>query len=130
MDVFNDSGLTWYVTNETTRRRFLKDTLQDTLQESLLDQVVYTNDALVNGCKIVSPLGKSDHVGILVELVVSPDTNKYCDVVRHVRTRIRFAMLRTTLIALRGYRGKKINIKHEAPLSEVSYNLIPAPVME
>ena len=72
MDVFNDSGLTWYFTNETTRRRLVKDTLQ----ESLLDQVLYTNDALVNGCKIVSPLGKSDHVGILVELVVSPDTNK------------------------------------------------------
>ena len=50
--------------------------MKDTLQESLLDQVLYTNDALVNGCKIVSPLGKSDHVGILVELVVSPNTNK------------------------------------------------------
>ena len=36
----------------------------------------------------------------------------------------------TTLIALRGYRGKKINIKHAAPLSEVLYNLIPAPMME
>jgi len=55
---------------------------------------------------------------------------RYCDVVRHVRTRIRFAALRTTLIALRGYRGKKINIKHETPLSEVSYNLIPAPMMK
>ena len=38
-------------------------------------------------------------------------------------------MLRTTLIALRGYRGKKVDNKHETPLSEVSYNLIPAPVM-
>ena len=55
---------------------------------------------------------------------------RYCDVVRHVRTRIRFAMLRTTLIALRGYRGKNINIKHETPLSEVLYNLIPALMME
>ena len=27
----------------------------------------------------------------------------------HVRTRIRFAMLRTTLIPLRGYRGKKMD---------------------
>jgi len=72
IDLFNDSGLTWYFTHETTRRRLVKDTLQ----ESLLDQVLYTNDALVNGCKIVSPLGKSDHVGILVELVVSPNTNK------------------------------------------------------
>ena len=72
LDIFNDRGLTWYFTNETTRRRLVNDTLQ----ESLLDQVLYTNDALVNGCKIVSPLGKSDHVGILVELVVSLDTEK------------------------------------------------------
>ena len=39
-------------------------------------------------------------------------------------------MLRTTLIALRGYRGKKVDNKHETPLPEVSYNLIPAPMME
>ena len=39
-------------------------------------------------------------------------------------------MPRTTLIALRGYRGKNIDIKHETPLSEVSYNLISAPMME
>ena len=53
-----------------------------------------------------------------------------CDVVRYVRTRLRFALLRTTLIALRGYRGKKVDNKHETPLSEVFYNLIPAPMME
>ncbi|KAL5250972.1 hypothetical protein ACHWQZ_G016637 [Mnemiopsis leidyi] len=71
MDVFNDNGLTWYFTNDTTRRRLVKETLQ----ESLLDQVLYTNDALVNGCKIVSPLGRSDHVGIMVDLVVSPSAD-------------------------------------------------------
>ncbi|KAL5265305.1 hypothetical protein ACHWQZ_G006143 [Mnemiopsis leidyi] len=71
MDVFNDNGLTWYFTNDITRRRLVKDTLQ----ESLLDQVLYTNDALVNGCEIVSPLGRSDHVGIMIDLVVSPSTD-------------------------------------------------------
>ncbi|KAL5254348.1 hypothetical protein ACHWQZ_G013958 [Mnemiopsis leidyi] len=71
MDVFNDNGLTWYFTNDITRRRLVKDTLQ----ESLLDQVLYTNDALVNGCEIVSPLGRSDHVGIMLDLVVSPSTD-------------------------------------------------------
>lgn len=69
MTMFNDRGLSWSFTNETTRRRLVKDTLQ----ESLLDQVLCTNDALVSGCKIVSPLGKSDHVGVLVELAASSD---------------------------------------------------------
>ena len=39
--------------------------------------------------------------------------------------RVRFAVL----IALRRYRGKKIDIKHKTLLSEISYNLIPAPMM-
>ena len=51
-------------------------------------------------------------------------------IIRYVGTRIRFAMLRTTLITLRGYRGKKMDKKYETPLSEVSYNLIHAPMME
>ena len=59
----------------------------------------------------------------LAELIAVKRGERYCDVVRHIRTRLRFAMLRTTLIALRGYRGRKS--KYELPLSEVSYNLIP-----
>ena len=59
-------------------------------------------------------------VNRLAHLIARKRKEMYCDVVRHVRTRIRFAMLRTTLIALRGYRRNKIDIKHETPLSEVS----------
>ena len=39
-------------------------------------------------------------------------------------------MLRTTLIALKGYRGKNTDNKYEKTLSEVSYNLIPAHTKE
>ena len=69
-------------------------------------------------------------VNRVADLIARKRKERYCDVVRHVRTRIRFAMLRITLIALRGYRGKKMDSKHETPLSEVSYNLIPAPMMK
>ena len=69
-------------------------------------------------------------VNRFADLIARKKKERYCDVVRHGRTRIRFAILGTTLIALRGYRGKKIDMKHETPLSEVSYNLIPAPMME
>ena len=55
-------------------------------------------------------------VNRLADLIARKKKEKYCDVVRHGRTMIRFAILGTTLIALRGYRGKKINIKHETPL--------------
>jgi len=65
----------------------------------------------------------------IAELIAIRRGEKYCDVVRHVRTSLRFAMLRTTLIALRGYRGKRTK-KEELPLDEVSYNLIPAIIKE
>jgi hypothetical protein len=67
IELFNDKGMTWYFKTESTRRRLVNGVLQ----ESLLDQILYTNDALVNSCKILSPLGKSDHVCIKVELGVN-----------------------------------------------------------
>ena len=69
MNIFNESGLSWYFTTEKTRRRIVNETLQ----ESLLDQVLYTNDALINSCTALPPLGKSDHVSVQVELSVSVD---------------------------------------------------------
>ena len=84
--------------------------------------VFLTSGGMSNECK--------QFINRLADLIARKRKERYCDVVRHVRTRLRFAMLRTTLIALRGYRGKKMDSKHETPLSEVSYNLIPAPMME
>ena len=67
MELFNIKGLSWYFTNETTRRRLVKGVLQ----ESLLDQVITTNDAILNSVEILPKLGKSDHVCVKVELGVS-----------------------------------------------------------
>ena len=39
-------------------------------------------------------------------------------------------MLRTTLIALRDCGGKNMDNKYDTPLSEVCYNLIPAPMTD
>ena len=49
----------------------------------------------------------------LAALIARKREERYCDVTWHVRTMIRFAMLRTTLMALRRYRGKKIDINLE-----------------
>ena len=67
MEFFNRKGLSWHLTSETTRRRLVKDILQ----ESLLDQVLYTNQALVSDVELLPPLGKSDHLCLMVELDVS-----------------------------------------------------------
>ena len=61
----------------------------------------------------------------VADLIARKRKERYCDVVRHVRTRIRFAMLRTTLIALRGYRGKKwtANMRHHYQKSLITSSL-------
>ena len=66
-NTFSEKGLNWYLTNEITRRRMVKGILQ----ESLLDQVLYTNEALVSHVNFLSPLGKSDHVSLKIELGIS-----------------------------------------------------------
>ena len=54
---------------------------------------------------------------------------EYGDVVRVLRTKLRFALiLKTTLIALRGHREKASDKDYTGvPLSEISYNLVPSP---
>ena len=71
LDLFTEKGLHWSLTNEITRCRMVNGSLQ----ESLLDQILFTNDALVSGFKILSPLGKSDHVCMKIDLGISFKNN-------------------------------------------------------
>ena len=59
----------------------------------------------------------------LAESHVITKKTRYQDVVGHLRTRIRFALLRSSLLALRGYRGKT---SKNVSISDVSFGLIPA----
>ena len=59
----------------------------------------------------------------LAELHVIKKKTRYQDVVGHLRTKIRFALLRSSLVALRGYRGKT---SKDVSISDVSFGLIPA----
>ena len=66
LNIIHNSGLAWLLTNEITRRRLVNNLLQ----ESLLDQVLYSDESLINKFTIGSPLGNSDHVSIIVEMNV------------------------------------------------------------
>ena len=48
---------------------------------------------------------------------------EYSHVMNFVRTKIRFSILKSTLIAIRGVRGKQR--RGDMPISEISRNLIP-----
>ena len=42
----------------------------------------------------------------IAELVALKKNEKYADVMNHIRTRLRFSLLKSILIAIRGARGK------------------------
>ena len=59
----------------------------------------------------------------LAHIIAEDNNERYEDVIHHLRVRTRYALLRSTLMALRGQRGRKL--KKVDPISETSFNLIP-----
>ena len=62
----------------------------------------------------------------LAELIAAKSGEAYSHVMRHVRTRLRFALLRATLIAIRGSRGRRRS-DVELDIDDISFNLMPVP---
>ena len=57
----------------------------------------------------------------IAALIAEKKNETYADVINYIRTRLRFSMLKSVLIAIRGVRGKS---KTSAPISNLSFNLI------
>ena len=60
----------------------------------------------------------------IAELISNKRGESYSDVMNYLRTRIRFALLRSTLIAVRGERGRRRRM-NDMPVSDLSLNLVP-----
>ena len=58
----------------------------------------------------------------LAELISEKKGGKYSDVMQYIRTRLRFALLRCTLVAIQGVRSKKMS--PESQIDDISFNLI------
>ena len=63
----------------------------------------------------------------LAKIISEKSGDKYSEVITHIRTRIRIALLKCILIAVRGYRGKA-NIRNDelTPVSEIDFGLLEA----
>ena len=59
----------------------------------------------------------------LAELIATRRKESYADVIAFIRKKLRFALLKATLIALRGYRGKPDH-RNATELSEIDFNLV------
>ena len=58
----------------------------------------------------------------VAELIAAKRGEQYSDVMNHIRTGLRYALLKSVLVAVRGERGRS---RREAPISDLSLNLIP-----
>ena len=61
----------------------------------------------------------------IAELIADRRNEKYADVMSHIRTKLRFSLLRSILVAVRGARGRRSKPWEEQKLSDISFNLIP-----
>ena len=59
----------------------------------------------------------------LASLLSEKKGNSYSDTISFIRRRLRFCILKTTLVALRGFRGKKQ--PDALPIEGMDFNLIP-----
>jgi hypothetical protein len=60
----------------------------------------------------------------IAQLISRKRNETYSDVVNWIRTKVRFALLNSTLISIRGDRGKKRR-NSDTPIADLSLNLIP-----
>ena len=60
----------------------------------------------------------------IAELISNKRGESYPDTMNYLRTRLRFALLKSTLIAVRGERGRRRRTV-DTPVSDLSLNLIP-----
>ena len=67
----------------------------------------------------------SNFISRLSELIAQDKKEALHQVKSHIRTRLRFALLKSTLIGLRGVRGYNGKVPQYTSLNDVSFNLIP-----
>ena len=63
----------------------------------------------------------------VAELISAKRGERYSDVVNYIRTKLRFSVLKSVLVAVRGERGKRGRTT-DTPISDLSLNLVPSQV--
>ena len=61
----------------------------------------------------------------LAEKISEKTKENYAQVMTYVRTRLRYALLKATLVAIRGFWGKQGQVSREEEIIEIASNLIP-----
>ena len=63
----------------------------------------------------------------IAELISKKRNEKYCHTISHVRTRLRFALLKATVVAVRGFRSHGSVVDQDSGVAEddIPFSMIP-----
>ena len=104
-----------YTENENSKKRQYNSRVINIEKSTFTPLVFSTSGGMGKECKNL--------IRRCAYLISNKRGERYADVMSHITTRIRMALLKSTLISIRGYRGKqKIN---EQPLDAIPFNLVP-----
>ena len=108
-----------YKENEQEKKRAYNDRVIQVEKSSFTPLVFLTTGGMGPECERLNKR--------LAELISNKSSERYSHVMSYVRTRLRFALLKATVIAIRGVRGKSASSGHndELEVDQISFNLIP-----
>ena len=104
-----------YERNEKEKNNLYRDRVLESEKGSFVPLIFLTTGGMGPSC--------TRTVKRLASMIAEKRGEKYADVMNFVRTKLRFSLLRSVLIAVRGVRGRCIK---EPYLGNISFNLVPS----
>ena len=104
-----------YKTNEEEKKTMYNDRVLQIEKASFVPLVFTTTGGMGPECVRLNKR--------IAEQIAAKRKEQYSNVMNHIRTRLRFALLKSVIIAVRGYRG--ISREHLKRIDEIDFNLIP-----
>ena len=109
-----------YKERENQKKRKYNDRIMNVEKSSFTPLVFSTTGGMGSECERLNKR--------LAVLISDKTKERYSHVVSHIRTKLRFSLLKAVVIAIHGYRGKQNKLGQEdseLSVSEISFNLIP-----
>ena len=103
-----------YITNENRKKNKYNDHILQVQKGSFTPLIFSTYGGMGPEC--------TRYHKKVAQLISKKRNENYADVMNVIRTKIRFSLMKTTLVAVRGERGRSSRENHT---SDVSYNTIP-----
>ena len=103
-----------YEKNEKEKNNLYRDRVLESEKGSFVPLIFLTTGGMGPSC--------TKTVKRIASMIADKKGETYADVINFVRTKLRFSLLRSILIAVRGVRGKSVQ---EPYLGNIAFNLIP-----